>query len=400
MLQRPVTRIVILAALLSAACSGDGSGGETPTGPDNVMTWDDVSAGLHHTCGVSTQDVAYCWGTGDAGQLGNGATTTSARPRAVSGNLRFRAVGAGNDFSCGLTLDGQVYCWGSNRVHQLGDGTGTDRLVPVPVPGMTGIRDLFVGPSGVYAVAEDDRRFCWGFGCREGNAPELYPLPVQVTALPPLKGMASRGPHWCGASPVRGIACWGEGLHQSLGPTPPEFNPARDYTIVMGGTAFRVAVAGYAHSCGLASTGAVYCWGHNGYGQAGVGVQEPAADPQSGRAPGEPVSGRHTFAELFAGGLISCALTADGTAYCWGGNAAGQLGAGSPRAFLSAPTPVAGSHRFRKLTIGSLDAAERQHVCGITLAGQMYCWGSGASGAAGNRVQAIATAPEEVDDPA
>jgi alpha-tubulin suppressor-like RCC1 family protein len=401
MLRRSAARILVLTGLLSAACNSDGTGGDPVVEAKNQMTWIDVAAGVQHTCAVNTANVAWCWGVGDQGQLGNGATPATSPPVAVSGNLRFRSIGAGADYSCGLTVGGQVYCWGSNRVNQLGNGTATNlvALAPVPVPGMTGIRELFVGYGGVFAIAEDDRRFCWGFGCREGNVPPLYPLPVLVQGLPPLKGMASHGTHWCGAGALRGVACWGEGLRQSLGPLPPDFNESRDYNLVMTGTAFRAAAAGYSHSCGLESGGAVYCWGHNGYGQLGLGIQEPSSDPFSGRAPGPAVLGGQVFVDLFAGGVVTCGLTADGVAYCWGGNAVGQVGAGSSGAVLSAPTRVAGDLKFRKLSIGALGAAERQHVCGITIAGRLYCWGSGSSGAAGTRVQLAATSPQEVDDP-
>jgi alpha-tubulin suppressor-like RCC1 family protein len=46
-----------------------------------------VSIGTTHVCGVTLSSTAYCWGTNDHGQLGDGTTQSSAVPIAVSGAL-------------------------------------------------------------------------------------------------------------------------------------------------------------------------------------------------------------------------------------------------------------------------------------------------------------------------
>jgi alpha-tubulin suppressor-like RCC1 family protein len=35
--------------------------------------------------------------------------------------------------TCGLTRDNEAYCWGDNEFGRLGDGTTTQRLAPVRV---------------------------------------------------------------------------------------------------------------------------------------------------------------------------------------------------------------------------------------------------------------------------
>lgn len=61
-------------------------------------------------------------------------------PVLVSGGLTFAEVSAGRArptalmrHTCGVTTNDVAYCWGGNIVGQLGDGTQINRLVPVRV---------------------------------------------------------------------------------------------------------------------------------------------------------------------------------------------------------------------------------------------------------------------------
>ena len=104
-----------------------------------TLSFRQISAGDLHTCGVTTDDRAYCWGAnsdfgfdvGGGGQLGDGTTVNyRLKPTAVAGGLRFLEVSAGTSHSCGITTDYRACCWGENWVGQLGDGTTTRRYAP------------------------------------------------------------------------------------------------------------------------------------------------------------------------------------------------------------------------------------------------------------------------------
>jgi alpha-tubulin suppressor-like RCC1 family protein len=92
------------------------------------------SANNSHTCGVTTGGAAYCWGLNPYGSLGDGSVTNqSSFPVAVSGGLSFQSLSTGANHTCGLTTHGTAYCWGYNGNGALGDGTTTNSRVPVPV---------------------------------------------------------------------------------------------------------------------------------------------------------------------------------------------------------------------------------------------------------------------------
>jgi hypothetical protein len=99
-----------------------------------------ISAGARHTCAIATDASAWCWGLNDTGELGDGTYTPSDSPRQVAGGLQFSSIGAGGftdpnlltkrtvGHSCGVTTSNVVYCWGSNDRGQIGIGQSPTRV--------------------------------------------------------------------------------------------------------------------------------------------------------------------------------------------------------------------------------------------------------------------------------
>ncbi|MBW1757247.1 MAG: hypothetical protein JRJ80_13880 [Deltaproteobacteria bacterium] len=99
--------------------------GPTPTevSPDLKLV-ELSSGGAFHTCGISEDGRAFCWGFNNMGQLGNVKRAVSLVPKPVSGDLRFSAINSGSlAHTCGVTVEGVAYCWGNNQWGQLGDGS-------------------------------------------------------------------------------------------------------------------------------------------------------------------------------------------------------------------------------------------------------------------------------------
>ena len=114
-----------------------------------------VSAGVYHTCAWTTDGTAWCWGDNTAGQLGGGTTTTQSSPvqvlagdgKPLTGVIR---MSTGYEHSCAVSADGAAWCWGDNGAGQLGDATTTDRLGAVPVT-----------VRGGAALTSDGTAWCW-----------------------------------------------------------------------------------------------------------------------------------------------------------------------------------------------------------------------------------------------
>lgn len=101
------------------------------TGP---VTWERLSAGWRHTCGVTTDGAAYCWGEDEFGALGTGtASGQQFAPVPVIGGLTFQSIAAGFGYTCGVTTLAEAYCWGTNNAGQLGVGSYSTRPSPARV---------------------------------------------------------------------------------------------------------------------------------------------------------------------------------------------------------------------------------------------------------------------------
>ena len=97
-----------------------------------------ITAGAYHTCALDPAGAAYCWGYGEYGQLGNEQTSNSTVPGKVttSGVLAGKTltrVTAGAYHTCALDPGGVAYCWGAGAVGRLGNGQNSDSTVPVQV---------------------------------------------------------------------------------------------------------------------------------------------------------------------------------------------------------------------------------------------------------------------------
>ena len=97
-----------------------------------------VAVGETHSCALASSGAAYCWGANSSGQLGVRRIddNVSTTPQRVAGALSFVSLAAGANHTCGLTADGAAYCWGNGRSGQLGVGAPGLSSAPSRVPGL------------------------------------------------------------------------------------------------------------------------------------------------------------------------------------------------------------------------------------------------------------------------
>ena len=153
-------------------------------------------------------------------------------------------------------------------------------------------------------------------------------------------------------------------------------------------------------TCALTADGVPYCWGMNHEGMLGVAITDQCPAFQQNPVPSctrrpMPVAGGHRFVSIVAGGgdeiygVSACGLTSAGEAWCWGHNTNGQLGTGTTLA-TSSPVRVSGDLRFVQLALG------QSSTCGLTPIGEIYCWGNNTNGQLGDGTTAPSLVPIRV----
>ena len=98
---------------------------------DMEWSFSQFTSNSGYTCALTTEGKAYCWGWNQYGRLGNNSTTNSSTPVAVQmpAGVSFQSIAAGNIHTCALTNEGKAYCWGL----KLGGDSITGSLTPLAV---------------------------------------------------------------------------------------------------------------------------------------------------------------------------------------------------------------------------------------------------------------------------
>lgn len=318
-----------------------------------------LSAEVLDASGAPITDRAPTWRTSDSGivavdnigrilALGPGTARITATLDGVEGEatvvvsaLRFTAISVGGYTSCGIATDGLAYCWGAWPA-----STSSLRShIPRPLSESLTFVDVAVGSSHVCALT-------------------------------------AGGSVWCqGNVGGRGALGDGSGSNSDL------------LVEVAGGHTFRRLAAGVYHTCAIDEAGATWCWGFNADGRLGAGTTTARElEPVS-------VSGGLALVQVDASqgplrdSSSTCAVTAEGEAWCWGDGRAGQLGDGIQHTSdVPFPVQVATSLRLDEVETVSLGYGEdfdgslfaSGHSCGRTAQGQVYCWGSNEHGQLGD----------------
>ena len=294
-----------------------------------------MGIGSSHSCALLDDGSSKCWGRGDFGQLGNGATGDRNVPVAVNlaDGERAKAIIAGNDNTCAILNDGSLKCWGYNAHGAVGDGTTNDRNNPVAIDLGEGksASAVDVGSGHVCAILNDGSLKCWG----HNGTGEL-------------------------------------GVNDTT-----NRNTPTKVTFADGKSVLSISL-GSRHSCAILNDGSLFCWGINNHRQLGVGTGSNEVCTLNGveydciKGPTEVDLGAdRTASGITLGANHTCALLDNGSVKCWGKNASGQLG---DKSNIARNTPVAVELPQNK-GAKFIDAGG-DHTCAVLDDNSIACWGN------------------------
>ena len=148
----------------------------------------------------------------------------------------------------------------------------------------------------------------------------------------------------------------------------------------VGGSDWMSVSVGGDHTCALKADGSAYCWGSNRNGQLGVLRTDTTCGTGNTRysctGVPQPVLPGVKVLSISAGARHTCAITQSREAYCWGANDQGQLSdfaAGGPT-----PARIPGSLPWAQISAGVT------HTCAVRTDGVLSCWGGNDRGQLGS----------------
>ena len=249
-----------------ADTSGKQIGVLKPTLITTDLKWTQAASGIEHNCALATDQTPYCWGVNTRGQLGIAVADTVTRfvPTPVYGGFKFSSIVAGAAHSCGLTTDRTAFCWGWNTNGQLGDGTATSRVAPTVVSGALTFQTIGAGELWTCGLTTLGKAYCWGSvaGVNQAQA-----TPLAYPSAPTFASLSVGGTHACALTSDGTAYCWGGNNAGQVGDSTTVTRTVP--TKVAGGFKFASISAGDVHTCGRLIDNSVVCWGLNRFGELG-----------------------------------------------------------------------------------------------------------------------------------
>jgi alpha-tubulin suppressor-like RCC1 family protein len=383
----PVALAIPVAARVGASPAAGGAPASAPA-PAPVRT---LPPGLS----------MWAWGTDADGELGSGTrvpfSDTPVQVKLPAG-VSVTATRAGCQDTVALTSKGTALAWGNDTFGEAGDGgAATARTKPVAVRLPKGAKLISIrsGCDHNLALTSTGTVLAWGFnkyGQLGDGTTKNRRTPVQVKLPKGTKVTAiSTGcNHSLAVTSTGRLYAWGFNKYGQLGDGTTKNRHTPVQVKLPSGAQASIVAGGCDYSLANTSQG-LFGWGQNDEGQLGNDTTTSSTTPVlipllfRGAGPG-------TVTSLFAGCDDSMALFSKGALFAWGNNNAGQLGNGTT---TSSEKPVGVSipsgDKIRSIAEGCFNGLA------LTTTGTVLAWGANAAGELGTGSLAQSDVPVPVD---
>lgn len=341
-----------------------------------------MDGGDRHALAVDAKGRVWGWGYNYYGQVGDGTTTSRTAPvlASFSSGTVLKSVAGGYGHSLAIDTAGKVWSWGQNADGQLGDGTTTNHSKPALTVGLSSVTVAAVAAGENHSLALDTagRVWAWGDnvygGLGDGTTTDRS-SPVQVKGLSGVivKAIAA-GDRFSVAVDSSGyVWTWGYNSYGQLGngTTVNSSTPVQ----VKGISGFPTTIAAANNwAAATSNNGQVYLWG-DGKSTAS-GVIHP---------------GGLSFVKVALGAETVYALDSSSIVWAWGSNADGEIGDGTTLSRTS-PTQISA---LRGKGITQIVAGQ-EFALALSSGGILYSWGANEKGQAGIEVSSVVTSAVEL----
>jgi alpha-tubulin suppressor-like RCC1 family protein len=254
---------------------------------------------------------AFCWGSNEFGQLGNGDNVSSSTPLKVFSDVdSWKTISAGAQHTCGTKNGIEAWCWGNNAHQEVNSSPEKVVLTPSKVTGSW--RGVAAGDGYTLAVDGTGKGFGWGLnevidvdfaygGMLGDNSSSMCFDPRTEDLCPDADRVAV------------------EAANPSSAVSEVDLTVRRTENIVpiAGNRLWESITSGGRIPCGIElGTGQLFCWGYT-LGEAYVAGSPQSLEP----VPLEGPSTNASWVTVSSGIAGSrCGIQISGLGYCWGLN--------------------------------------------------------------------------------
>ncbi|MDF1618322.1 hypothetical protein P0N36_12705 [Petrocella sp. FN5] len=316
--------------------NGKGGEGESLATPVKVLSnvesimMDEYRMSNVTTLAITRNGDLYAWGYNEHGQVGNGKSGTGAyqtTPVKVLSNVA--SLTANDGPAAAITNNGDLYCWGINLFGQVGNGSSRDNQT-TPVKVLSDVVSVTTSQTTV-AITENGDLYAWGYNemGQVGNGMEAYSQDSQTTPVKVLSNVVSVTSSITNTAAITtsgDLYSWGENGYGQIGngATKVQTSPVKVLSNVASFTTDNGATA-----AAITTNGDLYCWGYNNEGQVG---NNKSKGEETGTLMDErqttPVKVLSNVVSAIIDGHVAASVTQNGDLYCWGYNFDYQVGNG------------------------------------------------------------------------
>jgi len=373
-----------------------------------------ITFGGGHSSAITSLGRIFTWGRNDSGQLGDGTTTNRSTPTEITSQFNLSEgetitqISLGFYHSSAITSLGRIFTWGRNSNRQLGDGTTTDRYIPTEITSQFNLSEgetitqISLGESHSSAITSEGRVFTWGRNdsgqLGDGTTTGRY-TPIEITSqfnLSEGETITQISLNWYQSSAITSsgrLFTWGNNYYGQLGdgttseykvPNSTPIEITSQFNLSEGETITQISLGCY-HSSAITSSGRLFTWGYNEYGLLGDGTTTDRYTPTEITSQFNLSEGE-TITQISLDGTHSSAITSEGRVFTWGRNDSGQLGDGTHDYFVAHSTPIEITNQF-ELNAGEIII---QIFLGggassaIASSGRIFTWGDNTEGQLGD----------------
>ena len=374
---------------------------------DKIIT---QSLGSAHSSAITSTGRVFMWGRNAEGQLGDGTNINRSLPIEITNRFSLTEgdkiidISLGNWHSAALSLNGRVFTWGENSNGNLGNSTVINANTPIEITDrftmqIIGEKIITIEMGGVHssALTSAGRVFMWGRNSEGQLGTSNFSdrsVPTEITSRLSLilgekvVSIALGGFHSSALSSLGRVLMWGNNYNGMLGDgTNNNENDNNPIDITSGFYDENIVSLslGQGHSSALSSSGRLFMWGWNIYGQLGNNLVNNTHNGYGMNVPVDITSYFLLFEDEkiihhSLGAAISSALTSNGRLFIWGLNTSGQLLDGTT---VNKHIPIEITSRFTpnnndeviNLRFGKAQFLGEAHFSVLTQSGQLFMWG-------------------------